>query len=59
VISKDDIEAAAKGTGDRREGSLGSGKIECPACEGSGKIGDNTCPKCAGFGAIPDTRGSP
>lgn len=54
VISKDDIEAAAKGTGHAREASPRLGQVACPYCGGSGKIGDDTCPKCAGAGAIRD-----
>jgi len=46
VISKDDIEAAAKGA---------ERKSACPSCGGSGKVGDARCPKCAGIGAVPDT----
>ena len=53
VISKDDIEAAAKGTGHARNASPRLRRLACPYCGGLGKIGGDTCPKCAGIGSIP------
>ena len=56
TISKDDIEAAAKGTGQgRRETSPSPAHVACPECGGSGKIGDKRCRTCGGVGAIPDS----
>jgi hypothetical protein len=54
VINKDDIEAAAKGTGDTREAPRRRGQIACPDCGALGKVGDGTCPRCGGVGAIAD-----
>jgi DnaJ-class molecular chaperone len=59
MISKDDIEAAAKGAGHGRgETSPPPGHVACPECGGSGKIGEERCRKCGGVGAIPDSDGN-